>query len=149
MSIAEPRIKDPEAVKAEWLERLNALVSLIKGWVEASGWRTRQTAKTVTEPALGRYEVPLLIMERGEIEVILAPLTRVRPEADGTVDLYLMPGYDDLATIESADGGWIIRDTFPLDRTVPPPVFGGERLPPGEDAINRVLDAINPDAYPL
>ena len=44
-----PRIDDPEAVKTEWLDRLNVLVGEVEGWARASGWRTRRIDKTVNE----------------------------------------------------------------------------------------------------
>jgi hypothetical protein len=142
MSMAEPRIADLDAVKAEWLDRLSALVSLIKGWVEASGWRTRLITKPVTEPGLGRYEVPLLLMKRGEVEVALSPVARTAPGADGVVDLYLMPAYDDLVSLSLEGGRWFIHSVFPPDPTAPRSVIDTEWLALDEDTINRVLDAV-------
>lgn len=142
MSMAEPRIDDPEAEKAEWLDRLSALVSLVKGWVEASGWRTRQVIKPVTEPGLGRYEVPLLLMKRREVEVVLSPVARTAPGAGGVVDLYLMPAYDDVVSLYFEGGQWFIHYAFPPDPTAPRSVIETERLPLGGGTINRVLDAV-------
>lgn len=149
MSTIEPGIKNAEADKVEWLGRLNALVSLIKGWVEASGWRTRQTTKPVTEAGLGRYEAPLLLMERGGVEVVLSPLARVSPGVDGVVDLYLMPAYDDVASLHFENGRWRVRSAIALDATTSRPSNEAKQLPLGEAAINRILDATAGHAQPL
>ena len=90
MATAEPRIDDPEAVKAEWVGRLDALVRDIKNWVEASGWKTRVYRKSMKEdPALGQYDAPRLVMERERdgLTVALDPVARYVPGADGGVDL--------------------------------------------------------------
>jgi hypothetical protein len=142
MAIAETRIENPEAGKAEWLDRLSALVSDVKGWVEPSGWRTRQVTSTVTEPDLGSYEVTLLLMERGEVEVILSPLARTGPGTDGVVDLYLMPGYDDLASLDFEDGRWLIRRASPPGPRGPRPVGEADRVPLNGDSLNRVLGSV-------
>lgn len=149
MSTIEPRIKDPEADKAEWLERLSALISLVKGWVEASNWRTRQTTKPVTETGLGRYDVPLLLMEREGVEVVLSPLARTSPRTDGVVDLYLMPAYDDVASLYLENQRWRIRSAIPLDATTSRPPSEAKRLPLDEAALNRILDATAGHAQPL
>ena len=142
MSTAEPRVEGLEAARAEWLDRLGALVSLVKGWVEASGWQTREVTKPVTEPGLGRYEVPLLLMTRAEVEVVLSPVARTDPGAVGVVDLYLMPAYDDVVGLDFEGDRWFIRDAFPPDPTAPRSVIETERLPLDEGTINRVLDAV-------
>ncbi len=142
MSIVESRIADSEAMKAEWLDRLGDLVSLVKGYVEASGWRTRQDTKPVTEPGLGRYEVPLLLMERAEVEVVLSPVARTVPGAGGVVDLYLMPAYDDVVSLDFEGDRWFIHYALPPESTVPRFVIEAERLPLDEGTINRVLDAV-------
>lgn len=61
-------------MKSEWLDRLNTLVEEVKGWAQASGWRTRRIEKTVEERRLGTYKVPVLLMEKDTIEVVLNPV---------------------------------------------------------------------------
>ncbi|MHC5539472.1 hypothetical protein ACYOEI_14740 [Singulisphaera rosea] len=142
MSLMETRIADPEAVKAEWLKSLDALVSLVKHWVEAVGWQTRLTTKLVTDPDLGRYEVPLMLMERGGVEVVLSPLARTEPGAVGVVDLNLMPTYDDIASLEYDGDSWSIRLASPLNSTSSRPASGLQRHPLDRNAMNRILDAV-------
>ena len=86
---ARPEIDDTEAVKAEWLGRLDSLVDEVDGWARASGWRTRRIGKTVKERRLGTYRVPVLLMEKDTVEVVLNPVARFVPGAGGAVDLYV------------------------------------------------------------
>jgi len=149
MSTIKPRVENPETEKIEWLSRLNDLISLVEGWVEESGWRTRRTVKPVTEADLGRYEAPLLLMERGGIEVVLSPIARTSPENDRVVDLYLMPGYDDVASLHFEDGQWRVHHAPRPSPAALHPMIEGERLPFEEATMNRILEAVAAHAQPL
>ncbi len=104
-----PRIDDPEAVKAEWLDRLNTLVGEVESWARADGWRTRRIKKTVNERQLGTYKVPVLLMEKDTIEVVLNPVARSVPGADGAVDMYVAPAYDDIAGLYFEGDHWVVH----------------------------------------
>ena len=68
---------DSDAVRREWLDRLVALVEEVKGWAQASGWRTRRIDKTVNERRLGSYKVPVLLTRRKDtVEVVAEPFAR-------------------------------------------------------------------------
>ena len=142
MAIAqpEPRIEDPEAVKSEWLGRLESLVRDVKGWAEAAGWRTRRITKTVNERRLGKYEVPVLLMEKEAVEVVLNPVARLVPGADGAVDLYLSPAYDDIASLFFEGDHWVVHDS-----RRPGPVESAPR-PYEEATIRAILDGMAADA---
>ncbi|QEH34604.1 hypothetical protein OJF2_31450 [Aquisphaera giovannonii] len=99
---------DPEAVKVEWLSRLDKLVGEVEGWARASGWRTRRIQKTINERQLGEYKAPVLLMEKDAIEVVLNPVARRVPGADGAVDLYLAPAYDDIASLYFEGDRWVV-----------------------------------------
>ena len=104
-----PGIDDPETVKAVWVDRLNALVGEVEGWARASGWRTRRIDKTVNERRLGTYRVPVLLMEKDTVEVVLNPVARLVPGADGAVDLYVAPAYDDIASLYFEGDHWVVH----------------------------------------
>jgi hypothetical protein len=126
-------VENPQAVLAEWHARLDALVKDVKGWVEKSGWRTRVISKPMKDPALGSYRAPVLLMERDAIEVALNPVSRFVPGADGAVDLYVVPAYDDIASLYFEDGQWMIH--YVSDDLVGVLVLS-------EETINRVLSSI-------
>ncbi len=135
------KIDDPDAVRAEWLDRLNALASQVKGWVEKHDWRTRLVSKPLRDGILGRFDVPLLLMERYAVQVALNPITRFPGNADGGVDLYIVPAYDEVAGILLEDGRWAIYYTFDR-RADGKPIPEPECLPLSEETLDRVLNAM-------
>jgi hypothetical protein len=144
-SMPESSIANPEAVKAEWLDRLERLVADVKGWAEADGWRTRVYRKPMNEdPALGRYEAPRLVMERERDGVVVAlnPVARFVPGADGGVDLYLMPGYDDIASLYYEGGRWHVHYARRSDLAGTQLADQIESLPYSEETIRRILDSM-------
>src|SRR4051794_28352461 len=90
-----PHAEEPEAILARWQGRLKSLVNEVKVWVERAGWRTRTIEKPMNDRMLGRHTVPVLLMERDTVEVALNPVSPLVPDAEGAVDLYLVPAYDD------------------------------------------------------
>ena len=135
-------VDDPEAVKAEWVGRLEALVGAVKTWAEASGWRTRRIAKTVTERRLGAYPVPVLLMEKDAVEVVLNPVARQIPGAAGAVDLYLAPAYDDIASLYFEDDRWVVHYAPPPDPREPRSELEIRPMPLSEETIRSILDGM-------
>ena len=100
---------DLEAVKQEWLGRLEALVTDVKGWAEQQKWRTRRALKTIREQPLGAYKAPFLLMEKDTVEVVLNPVARYMPDATGAVDFYVAPAYDDIASFYCYNDQWNVH----------------------------------------
>src|SRR5690349_3999612 len=107
-----PQVDDPDATRAEWLRRLDELLTRVKGWAEGAGWRTRVIEKSMRDTALGPYKAPAMLMQRETVEVILDPVGRFAPGTDGVVDLYLLPAYDDIARLYLVDGVWKLHYAF-------------------------------------
>lgn len=141
-----PRYDDPQALKDAWLDRLEALVRDVKGWAEAAGWRTRQITKWVSERRLGKYEVPVLLMEKETVEVVLNPVARLVPGSDGAVDLYLSPAYDDIASLHYEGDRWVVHY---CERSDPSPTASVAEVTPrpyDEATIRSILDGMAADA---
>ena len=136
-------VDDPEAVRAGWLRQLNALASQVKAWAEAAGWRTRLVSKPMRDGGLGRFEVPLLLMERLAIQIALNPVSRFVPDADGSVDLYVVPAYDEVAALYLAGDEWTIHYGFDDHRAGSDGDVGElDVLPLSGESLGRVLDAM-------
>ena len=103
---ASSSAEDVALLRDEWLGRLRTLAADVKRWAEDLDWSTRIISKKMNDSRLGRYEAPALIMQKETTRAILDPIARFAPGTDGVVDLYLMPGYDDIATLSFSDGAW-------------------------------------------
>lgn len=137
---------DVQAARHEWLQRLESLVRDVKSWAEGSGWKTRRITKPLEEGELGSYRVPVLLMEKETVEVVLNPVARLVPGAEGAVDLYRAPAYDDIVSLyyEPDRGGWVVHQgDYPgpspsesIAETTPRPFT--------EATIRSILDAMTP-----
>jgi hypothetical protein len=92
--------------RKEWLDRLHGLVADVENWVVEQGWSTRRIEKPMHDSHLGSYSAPALLMQEGTVRVLLDPIAASAPGAEGVVDLYLMPAYDDIASLYFCDGRW-------------------------------------------
>jgi len=136
-----PPVEDPAGVRDDWLRQLNDLVAEVERWVRPE-WSTRVIDKAFHDAILGKYNAPALLMQREVVRVLLEPMTRFTPGTDGVVDLYLMPAYDDIATLYRVDGEWKLHYAFRGGKAVTG-VKTAEALPlTGEDFL-RVLTAIS------
>jgi hypothetical protein len=142
MSMSEPKATDLSPEVAEWLSCLTVLVGSVQGWAAASGWRGRLTSKHMVEKGIGRYEVPVLVLDRDDVEVSLVPVARRVPGADGLVDLFRMPAYDDVASLSLEGDEWFIHHAFTPDPAEVHSVIEPERFRLEEGSLARVLDDV-------
>ncbi len=142
MAPGDVRATDLPPEVDDWLELLGGLVDNIKAWAEAAGWETRLTGRDVNEKGVVRYEVPVLVLNRDEAEVSLVPVARKVPGADGLVDFYLMPDFDDVASLYREKGQWFFHYAFHLDPMETHSVIETERFLLDEASLNRVLNDI-------
>ncbi|MDR3636003.1 MAG: hypothetical protein P4L84_19530 [Isosphaeraceae bacterium] len=126
----------------DWLELLKDLVDRVKAWAEAAGWETRLTGRDVNEREGVRYEVPVLVLDRDEAEVSLVPVARKVPGADGLVDFYVMPDFEDVASLYREEGHWFFHYAFHADPIETHSLIETERFPLDEASLDRVLNDI-------
>jgi hypothetical protein len=110
--------EDQEKLREEWLERLSELVETVCSWVQELDWSTRRIEKKLEDSQLGTYKAPALLLQKETVRVLLEPIARFAPGVEGVVDLYLMPAYDDIATLYFYDGGWQLHYMSPTSPTV-------------------------------
>lgn len=127
--------------------RVKALVEDVKAWVEPHEWVTKDYEKKMRDDGQ-LYVVPALFLQKGPTRVLLDPVAYDVPGAEGVVDLYLMPTYDDMASLYFEDGRWTIHYPFPPSAAETLSVIETSVLPLGEEAILQVLDSIAAHAEP-
>lgn len=142
MSTTELQAEARERLKEEWLDRLQALIEQVKHWAVDAGWEIHQDVKPVIEPALGKYQVPLLFLQRGGREFVLSPLPRPGLGPEGVVDVYLMPGYDDVVSLECSHERWTVKPLRPSGATAQPWVTTFDPLPLDRDSLLGILRSI-------
>ena len=136
---------DSTALRDEWLTRLAALMNLVKGWAEELDWSTRVISKKMKDSRLGSYEAPALIMQKETTRVLLDPVARFAPRTEGVVDLYLMPAYDDIASLYFVGGKWRLHYMFNSDQPAGT-TKDGDAGPLSKKALTQVLDEMTAHA---
>ena len=136
---------DSGVLRDQWLKVLADLTSHVKSWAEELDWSTRQIAKKMKDSRLGSYDAPALLMQKETTRVLLDPVARFTPGADGVVDLYLMPAYDDIASLYLVDGEWRLHYMFAGTPTVVA-LKQADSRPLSKETIGQVLNEMSINA---
>jgi hypothetical protein len=131
-----------------FLELVHELVRQVTVWVEPTGWATHRYAKRMRAPDRSVFEIPALYLQRGPTRLLLDPVAFDVPGAEGLVDLYLMPTYDDMASLYLREGRWTIHYASPSDPTALPAIDKVEPVPLDQPNLLRILDTIASHATP-
>jgi hypothetical protein len=99
--------------RAIWIDRVTSLVGQVEQWAREMGWSTRRVEKKLDDARIGKHRVPALLMQEDTYRVLLEPRGRSTPGAEGVVDLYLMPAYDDIASLYYYGNQWNLHYVFP------------------------------------
>ena len=102
----------------EWLERLNQLMSKVKGWAEELDWATKVVEKKMEDSEVGNYKAPGLLLQMETTRLFLEPIARSAPGTEGVVDFCLMPSYDDVASLYFYNNRWNVHYLFEGGPTV-------------------------------
>jgi hypothetical protein len=92
--------------RSAWIARVTSLVDQVEQWAKEIGWATRRVEKNLQDARIGKHRVPALLMQEDTCRVLLEPIGRSTPGAEGVVDLYLMPAYDDIAGLYYYGNRW-------------------------------------------
>jgi hypothetical protein len=140
-----PLTDTADARRKEWLERLQDLLNALQQWGQELGWETRFIEKRMTDSELGAYTAPGLLMQRETVKILAEPIARMAPGASGVVDLYLLPGYDDIASLYHTQSGWQLHYAFP-DTSAAAAIREAEALPLDQASFVQVLEAMTRNA---
>jgi hypothetical protein len=132
-------------VRQAWIVRVAELVNQVERWGQELGWQTRQIDKKLDDSYIGTHHVPALLMQEETFRVLLEPIGRASPGAEGIVDLYLLPAYDDIASLYFYGGQWNVHYYFPGV-----PATGNiretEGIPLSKETLRRVLEEMRAHA---
>lgn len=133
------------ARQREWLDRLTQLVTTVRGWAEELEWATRAVTKEMEDAEIGDYSAPALLLQQDATRLFLEPIAREAPGTEGVVDLYLMPSYDDIASLYYHHRRWNIQYVF-QKTSAAPASREGEAKPLTKAAFRKVLDQMKAHA---
>lgn len=140
-----PAVLLPDQLRDEWLTRLSDLIQTVRTWAGTLGWSTRQIEVTLTDSQIGKYKAPALLLQDDAIRILVEPIARSAPGTEGVVDLYLMPAYDDIASLYHYDHDWHVHYKFPGTPTEAT-LRDSEAKPLSQETLREVLEAMKQNA---
>jgi hypothetical protein len=81
-------------------------------------------------------------MEKDTVEVVLNPVARFVPGANGAVDLYVAPAYDDIASLYLEGDNWVLNYADRQDPLATGSVIEVKSRPYSEKTIRAILDGM-------
>jgi hypothetical protein len=97
----------------DWLRLVSELTDSVREWAREFDWSTKVVEKPMEDSEIGNYKAPALLLQQEITKVLLEPIARQGPGTEGLVDLYLMPGYDDIASLYYYDHCWNLHYQAP------------------------------------
>ena len=134
-------VMQPEQLKDAWLVRLTELIDRVKHWAKDLDLPTRDITVNLKDSEIGQYKAPGLRIQDDAVKILLEPIARSAPGAEGVVDLYLMPAYDDIASLYLTAGVWHLHYMFPNSPTVGN-IRAAEGIPLTKESFQNVLEAM-------
>jgi hypothetical protein len=132
-------VEEGDLLLKGWLERLGELVQQIESWARELDWSTRRIEMKMEDSKVGPYKAPALVFQRDATRILLEPIARTAPGAEGVVDLYVMPAYDDIVSLYFYDDGWQLH--YPLAGSQNfATIHDAEHKPLSIDSFKDVLD---------
>lgn len=126
-------------LRRAWLEKLHDLVAKVKKWAEELGWATKVVDKKMEDAEIGNYKAPAILLQQDVVRLFLEPVARVAPGTEGVVDLYLMPSYDDIASLYYYSKQWNIHYAFSQPSLIAK-IDEAEARPLSKSTLRKVLD---------
>ncbi len=85
------------------------------------------------------------MLQEGTTKILLEPIARSAPGAEGVVDLYLMPGYDDIASLYYSRKRWYLHYLTPEQKAAGN-IREAQARPLTKASLKRVLEEMEAHA---
>jgi hypothetical protein len=129
----------------KWLASLRHLIGQVRKYASELDWATKQIEKPMEDSEIGTYRAPALLMQHETAKVLLEPVGRTAPGTEGVVDLYLMPGYDDIASFYHYSNRWNLHYLAPGQKSVGD-IRQAESKPLTKPSLRAVLEELRKNA---
>ena len=97
-----------DAQRDEWIAAVEQVVSDAEAWATEQHWFVHRGPKTITEPALGSYEVPTLLIQAPAGRFVIDPIARFVIGALGEIDFCVHPSYYYVMIVRT-ESGWQVE----------------------------------------
>lgn len=125
-----------------WLVLLFDLITSVDEWARSLDWVTKKVDKPMEDTEIGTYKAVALVIQKDVTRILLEPVGRNAPGAEGVVDLYLMPGLDDIASLYYYKRRWNLHYIAPGSEPVGS-VRETEAKPLNKGNLQKVLDEMS------
>jgi hypothetical protein len=132
-------------IVGRWITLLTGLIRSVEEWAKNLGWSAKRIEKPMEDSEVGKYLAPALLLQEETTKVLLEPITRRAPGTEGVVDLYLMPGYDDIASLYYHKNRWNLHYASGEQKAVAN-IREAEAKPLTKASFNRVLEEMKANA---
>lgn len=143
--VSKDAVVNRQAIREEWVRRLSTLVESVESWAQDLGWSTRRIEATMKDSEIGTYRAPALLLQQETTKVLLEPIARSAPGAEGVADLYRMPAYDDVASLYYQKDRWQVHSPSPGTSDVGTTETARSK-PLSKETLQEVLEALKIDA---
>ena len=137
--------EDGRKLRERWIERLSTLMKEVRLWAGELGWSTTEVPKKMQDSEIGFYEANGLVLQKNFAKVLMDPIARSAPGAQGIVDFYLMPGLDDVASLYFYDNVWNLHYTA-ANSPVVATVREAQSKPLTKESLGEVLEGMAENA---
>ncbi len=102
---------DQQADRAEWIAAVEKIADDAEAWATERKWFVHRGPKEITEPGLGTYEVPTVLIQAPAGRFVIDPIARYVIGAEGEIDFCVHPSYYYMMIVRT-ESGWQV-DTNP------------------------------------
>jgi hypothetical protein len=94
-------------MRDEWVAAARWLVDQATGWAQARAWPTQRYSRQISEDLIGTYQLDKLVFAVEGSQLVLNPLGRFAPGADGMFDLAVLPVYESVMVVRRGSRWYI------------------------------------------
>jgi hypothetical protein len=134
------------SLRSQWITRMEELVTTVDRIAQENDWKTKLIPKKLNDRAFGEHTVSSLVMQKDLCQLMLEAHGRTAPGVDGGfAGIYLMPAYDDAASLYFYNNCWNIHARERRSSAIAR-VASGEARELSRQSLGDILERMHADA---